>query len=423
MTPTPPPTTDSRWFDPNPELFVNNEQCHTYLITKAMLDIQRKGLEQGKPALYNFQSGLGNPVGEGFALEYEKEIHDLAISIGAQPLQLTGITQNEGPAFPVKWQGAPTKFIYRGTFYKSLDTAISCKINGSHQVQITIMTLRPDVMQAILNLSTKYNAPTEIPNISLLIQSQNGLTTRTIQTPFQPLTQDNYTPQTLKDLTRIQEALEATNPVGRLTILDGPQGTGKTYFIRGLIKAIKPDKCLFLFIPPNLVASLSGPQILPLLLDLSRQDQQKIVLVIEDADEALVKRDGTNETEVSTLLNLSDGILGELFDIRIICTTNRKMADLPLLGAAIKRPGRLVCHSHLGALSPDHAQRIYQRLTEGKPVPQGELTKDTYLANVYALALDNGWQPDQSDKKTPLGFTPPQKCPDSKYIYSVGSPK
>src|SRR5690606_35881131 len=96
--------------------------------------------------------------------------------------------------------------------------------------------------------------------------------------------------------------------------------------------------------------------------------KNKIVLILEDADDVLAPREQTNMAGIHSILNLTDGILGKILNVRIIATTN---ALAKSLDRAIIRPGRLCVHSEVGPLSQDHAQRIFER--EGG---KGELPKD-----------------------------------------------
>ena len=105
-----------------------------------------------------------------------------------------------------------------------------------------------------------------------------------------------------------------------------------------------------------------------------------------------MKRAGDNYFQLSDLLNLADGIPGELLDIRIIATTNARRLDID---EAVLRPGRLARRVEFNLLGPGHAQRVYDRLTStnGKLKFSGPAT----LADVYASALSgshpNGQKP------------------------------
>src|SRR5512137_1977227 len=182
-----------------------------------------------------------------------------------------------------------------------------------------------------------------------------------------PIERGNYSPAVLKAYDHIVEDLNTDSPCGRLVILAGEPGTGKTYLVRSLL-ACNP-KAAFIIVPPHLMQELASPEILPALTAAKEEMSGPIALVIEDADQCLVPRDKTgniresNMNAISSLLNLGDGILGSVLDIRIIATTN---AHEIKFDEAIMRDGRLCQHAHVGHLPADVANAALYRLTGKK---------------------------------------------------------
>jgi len=198
---------------------------------------------------------------------------------------------------------------------------------------------------------------------------------------FCDLEPDNYT----KDAqVAYKDILEWTGGAhqdrGQLTIIEGPPGTGKTFMIRSLIKAA--EKARFIVIPAALVEEISGPTLLPVLLQESYGDDQ-IVLVLEDADRCLVPRESGDLGAISAILNLADGLIGSSLDARLIATTN---APLEKIDRAVLRKGRTFRHIQIDDLEPVHAAAVYKRLTS----KEHEFTRPTSLADVYALADGDG---------------------------------
>jgi SpoVK/Ycf46/Vps4 family AAA+-type ATPase len=102
------------------------------------------------------------------------------------------------------------------------------------------------------------------------------------------------------------------------------------------------------------------------------------VLILEDADSCLERRDGSNTSLVSTLLNATDGLLGDILNLRIIATTNVHKADID---PAVTRAGRLCQFMNVGKLSPERCVKVFKRLQPGKPVPAFNSPK--VLAEIY----------------------------------------
>jgi len=216
---------------------------------------------------------------------------------------------------------------------------------------------------------------------------QNELELVRIGTAGAPFEAGNYAEGVVKDYKYIIEQFQSDNPSGRIVILEGNPGTGKTYFVRGLLDDL--SKCLCVTIPPGTIAALGNPDFVPLLLR-HKKPNQPIVLIVEDADQCLTARNKDNMASISSLLNLGDGIFGSAFDIRIICTTN---ANLEEIDPAVLRDGRLCRRSEVGPLSAARANEILTRL-----IPEGTFTPFTdeetpILATAYKRAQESGWKP------------------------------
>ena len=224
--------------------------------------------------------------------------------------------------------------------------------------------------------------------ISVLVRNQAGYDLATAGNVGLALERSNYPPDVLERYDHAISCLRSKRPCGRLVLLDGPPGTGKSYLIRSLPPAADG---LYVLVAPSLVGNLSGPELVPVLLGNHNRDRP-IVLIIEDADDALVKRELGDRAKLSEILNIGDGLLGQMMDLRIIATTNAGRRDLD---PAVTRPGRLCSHVHTPDLGHDHANSIRKRLLDGgSEHPRGY---GRTLADVYRAAREDGWKPDKAD--------------------------
>jgi hypothetical protein len=160
----------------------------------------------------------------------------------------------------------------------------------------------------------------------------------------------NYGKEFLKVNDRMIESLN-TNHSG-LYMLHGPPGTGKSTYIKYLASALKKD---VIFFPTSLVGDLTNPSIVNLLTK-----KQNCVLILEDAEKAIIKREHNNDSSlVSTLLNMTDGILGDVLKLNVIVTYNCKRQEID---EALLRRGRLKAEHSFDKLSIDNVKKIVKRL-------------------------------------------------------------
>ena len=205
------------------------------------------------------------------------------------------------------------------------------------------------------------------------------------------LERENYTPHVIEEYDHIVADLNTTTPCGRLIVLSGDPGTGKTYLVRSLLR--EAPKTTFVIVPPSLVGGLGDPQILPSLIEAKDELPGPILIILEDADMCLVPRQADNMTTISALLNLGDGILGSLLDVRILATTNAKKFNMD---AAALREGRLCRQIEVEKLKQEQANRVLGRLApKASPfTATGELT----LAQIYKRAREAGWVPPKASE-------------------------
>src|SRR5262249_25245644 len=113
-----------------------------------------------------------------------------------------------------------------------------------------------------------------------------------------------------------------------ISILCGESGTGKTSFIRHIMCSLSKTH-RFYFIPVNNFNLLATGS----LMDFWKSEQRDYpkaqkVLVLEDAETLMLERNHDNHTPVSSLLNLTDGLITEYVKLHLIATLNCKRDSL-----------------------------------------------------------------------------------------------
>lgn len=151
-------------------------------------------------------------------------------------------------------------------------------------------------------------------------------------------TPSHYTEKCIDGFFEIIENIKSTKPEGKLIILQGDPGTGKTYFIRHLIAEIT-DEAYFVILPLDLLPGMNGSKFTRFISkNIQKWEKKTIVFIMEDAEIALMDRAGDNATMVSTMLNWTEGLTSASVNVRILASTN---ADFKNYDPALLRPGRL----------------------------------------------------------------------------------
>ena len=266
--------------------------------------------------------------------------------------------------------------------YLSLDIT-KTKKKGNRMCELDVVTLSRPIFEAFRDKASKLIE--EIPSsneVFALSQTQRGLKLVSFGEFNQELSEHNYTESTLEGYNHIVKCLSSSSPCGRLVLLQGAPGTGKSYMIRALVSSINAT---FVIVGSNMIADLSGPNVLPLLLD-TVEKGRPIAFILEDADVALADRNQKSGMDhLSGLLNLGDGLLGEMLDVRIIATTNASKMELD---EAIKRPGRMCQHIEFDKLDVKAATALYTEMVKD---PSEKIKKPMTLAEVYRMARQDGW--------------------------------
>lgn len=158
-----------------------------------------------------------------------------------------------------------------------------------------------------------------------------------------------------------------------LYMLHGRPGTGKTTYIRYLASILKKD---VIFFPTSFVDEITNPSILSLL-----KKKQDCVMILEDAEKALTKRSLSDQPSlVSTLLNMTDGILGDILKLNVIVTYNCDRQDID---EALLRKGRLKAEYSFQGLKQDEAKKLIKKL-DIDIKPEDNMT----LADIYYAKSD-----------------------------------
>jgi len=252
-------------------------------------------------------------------------------------------------------------------------------IDGDSNVAtLRLLTTDESVYKQFVEIMGKSIAKTKQNEIFVLSNSMGDIYLAPIGTLSSPIVRENYSDTVIQGFDFLSKDFVSTNPFGRLAIINGPPGTGKTYLVRGLVNELADSTVVVM--PPRMIADIDGPSLVSTFANHQRRNPGPMVLIIEDADSCLAPRVSGDVSSISALLNHTDGILGSMLNLRIIATTNQESMEFD---SALTRAGRLSRHIEVGELSNTKATEIYRRLTGSDSFKyDGKKT----LAEIYADA-------------------------------------
>lgn len=165
----------------------------------------------------------------------------------------------------------------------------------------------------------------------------------------------------------IVKFLDKDNRKSGVVLLNGDPGTGKTFFIRHLVNTVKGN---YVIVPAVLARHLDSPEMITFLA--SNRDS---IFILEDCEDIIKSRDNAIFSGISSILNMSDGLMSDIFNGKFICTFN---CDIGAIDNALLRKGRCAAMYTFNKLNKTKAKALLTEL--GKDV---DVKDDMSHAEIY----------------------------------------
>jgi len=219
--------------------------------------------------------------------------------------------------------------------------------------------------------------------IGVIVQTQNGLGITYIPLERYEFSEENYNDDLAENHEKIVKELNAKK--SGIHLFYGIPGTGKTSYISTLTNLVSKN---IIYVPNSIAPMMDSPQFLKLILDNTNS-----IFIIEDAEKIITSRELNTNSPIASLLNLSDGLIGQSAKCQIVCTFNTKLDNVDV---ALLRKGRLLSSYEFKALEEEKATKLAEKL--GKEYKKGETTLgDIYNADIIKNA-------EVINKRSTIGF-------------------
>ena len=170
-----------------------------------------------------------------------------------------------------------------------------------------------------------------------------------------------------------------------LAILRGEKGTGKTTLLRHLLTSLDKQ---FILVTNAIAAHMAEPEFIAFMME-----NKDSIFILEDCEQILMSREENRfGGAIANILNMSDGLMSDIFNIKFICTFN---TNIEKIDEALLRPGRCFVNYEFKPLEAEKASKLLESLgyTADKP-------KEMTLAEIY------NYKEEQTENNKPkkIGF-------------------
>ena len=146
----------------------------------------------------------------------------------------------------------------------------------------------------------------------------------------------------------------------------------------------------FIFIDGSMLATIGQDKLMSYFLENNNN-----IFILEDCEKSLMNREHSNNPVMPVLLNLTDGIIGDVLGIKLICTFNTGLSNID---KALLRKGRLSMKYEFKNLSKDKTEKLLNHI--GKKIDNIP-SNGMPLSDIYYIEDENDFSKKESKR---IGF-------------------
>lgn len=204
------------------------------------------------------------------------------------------------------------------------------------------------LIHKLLNLLPIKEYVEEEAGVNLVAYNQEYYTIPTKVQPTRINLEENYNDDFIPVTKDIEKFLDERK--SGLIVLRGIVGSGKSNYIRHLVTTHPAN---YVIVTNSLAGHLASPEFISFMLE-----NKNSIFILEDCEQILMDRGDNISGAIANILNMSDGLMSDIFNVKFICTFN---ADIDQIDKAILRKGRCFANYEFKKLCAEKTKVLLNR--------------------------------------------------------------